>query len=310
MRALKGRSLLNFRDYKRDEVDYLLNLSLNFKFMIKSGFSTPKTLRGKNILLIFEKPSTRTRVSMEVAIRKLGGNPIISRVDELQLGRGEPVSDTGKVLGRYVDAIAARVNKHESLLELQRSSGIPIINMLSDKAHPLQALADFMTILEKFNKIDKIKIAFVGDGSDNVLSSLIELASYYNVRFSVASPKDLRPEEEVLRYALKNAENSGFEIEFFEDPRDAVKGANVVYTDVWLSMGQENMIEKKKKLSIYRVTKELMLYSAGNSIFMHCLPAKRGEEVDSEVIDGDRSVVWDQAENRLYTSMAVLSSLV
>ncbi|MBP1357284.1 MAG: ornithine carbamoyltransferase, partial [Sulfolobus sp.] len=214
-----------------------------------------------------------------------------------------------RVLGRYLDGIGARVLKHESLEILSKYSGKPVINLLSDLSHPLQALADYMTIKEKFGEYTTV--TFVGDGGDNVVVSLMAFASKMGLNIRVATPKQLRPRDDVWKRIEEEAERSGAIIEFYEDPYEAVRGAKVVYTDVWVSMGQESIAEKKKEmLRNYRVSTELMKYASKDAIFMHCLPAVRGEEVDKEVIDGPQSAVWDEAENRLYTAMAVLSLLL
>jgi ornithine carbamoyltransferase len=271
--------------------------------------AVPKKLSGKSVALIFEKPSTRTRVSMEIAINALGGHPIVLNKSDIQMSRGEPVEDTARVLGRMVSAIGARVLNHSTLEKLRDYSGVPVINLLSDLSHPLQALTDYMTIYEKFGRYETI--AFVGDGSDNVLVSLMAFASVMGLRIKVASPRDFRPRPDIWKRIEEKAEETDAVIEFYEDPYEAVRGSRVVYTDVWVSMGQESMAEeKRKKLKEFRVTKDLMRYASSDAIFMHCLPAVRGEEVDAEVIDGPQSAVWDQAENRLYTALSVLSLLV
>ncbi|MEM1625781.1 MAG: ornithine carbamoyltransferase [Sulfolobaceae archaeon] len=304
----KIRHLICLLDYTRSEIEFLINLSFRMKEYVKTG-NIPKALKGKCIALIFEKPSTRTRVSMEVAIHKLGGKVIVLNKDEIQLGRNESIEDTARVLGRYVNGIAARVLNHSSLLKLAEHSGVPVINMLSDKSHPLQALTDIMTIREKFGR--DVPIAFIGDGRDNVLNSLMVISAKLGLELRIASPRELWPEKDFLEIIQREAEESGGIIEIYEDPYDAVKGVSVVYTDVWVSMGQENIAAKKRELlSKYRVTNDLMKYASKDAVFMHCLPAVRGEEVESEVIDGPRSIVWDQAENRLYTAMAVLSALL
>lgn len=228
---------------------------------------------------------------------------------DIQLGRGETVEDTARVLGRYVDGIGARVLNHNSLEILSKYSRKPVINLLSDVSHPLQALTDFMTVKERFGTYTNM--AFIGDGTDNVLTSLMEFVSKMGLELRVASPKEFRPKQEVWRRIEEESEKSGAIIEFYEDPYEAVRGVKVVYTDVWVSMGQESIAEeKKKKLKDYKVTRDLMRYASKDAIFMHCLPAVRGEEVEDDVIDGHQSAVWDQAENRLYTAMAVLSLFI
>ena len=304
----KGKSVLCLLDFKREEVEQFIRTSFLMKDFVKSG-TVPQSLSGKVVALLFEKPSTRTRVSSEAAVRLLGGHPIVLSKDDLQLSRGEPVEDTARVLGRMVSAIGARVLSHSTLEKLDQYSGVPVVNLLSDLSHPLQALTDYMTILEKFGRYETI--AFIGDGSDNVLVSLMAFAAVMGLRIKVASPKSMRPRQDIMKRIEERAEETDAIIEFYEDPYEAVKGVRVVYTDVWVSMGQEGMAERKKKeLSNYRVTKDLMSYASSDAIFMHCLPAVRGEEVDAEVIDGPKSAVWDQAENRLYTAMSTFSLVV
>ena len=304
----KGKSVLCLLDFKREEVEQFMRTSFLMKDFVKSG-TVPQSLSGKVVALLFEKPSTRTRISSETAIRLLGGHPIVLSKEDLQLSRGEPIEDTARVLGRMVSAIGARVLSHSTLEKLDQYSGVPVVNLLSDLSHPLQALTDYMTILEKFGKYETV--AFVGDGSDNVLVSLMAFAAVMGLRIKVASPKSMRPRQDIMKRIEERAEETDAVIEFYEDPYEAVKGVRVVYTDVWVSMGQEGIAERKKKeLSNYRVTKDLMDYASSDAIFMHCLPAVRGEEVDAEVIDGPKSAVWDQAENRLYTAMSTFSLII
>jgi ornithine carbamoyltransferase len=301
-------SLLCLLDFKREDLERFIRNAFLMKDLYKVN-AVPKKLSGKSVALIFEKPSTRTRVSMEVAINALGGHPIVLNKSDIQMSRGEPVEDTARVLGRMVSAIGARVLNHSTLEKLRDYSGVPVINLLSDLSHPLQALTDYMTIYEKFGSYETI--AFVGDGSDNVLVSLMAFASVMGLRIKVASPRDFRPRPDIWKRIEEKAEETDAVIEFYEDPYEAVRGSRVVYTDVWVSMGQESMAEeKRKKLKEFRVTKDLMRYASSDAIFMHCLPAVRGEEVDAEIIDGPQSAVWDQAENRLYTALSVLSLLV
>jgi len=305
---LRGKSLLCLLDFSKEEIEKMMEVSFMMKNYVYTS-NIPKVLEGKSVALIFEKPSTRTRVSTELAVRYLGGVSIVLSKGELQLSRGEPVEDTARVLGRYVNGIGARVLDHKNLLILAEYSKKPVINLLSDLSHPLQALTDYMTIKEKFGKYETV--AFVGDGGDNVLISLMSFAAKMGLELRVATPKEYKPRQDVWKKIEEEAEQSGAIIEFYEDPYEAVRGSKVVYTDVWVSMGQEKIAEeKKKKLSSYKVTKDLMRYASKEAIFLHCLPAVRGEEVDAEVIDGQQSAVWDQAENRLYTAMSVLSLLI
>jgi len=286
----------------------MLDVSFSMKERVLIN-SIPKSLDGKRIALLFEKPSTRTRVSSELAVTMLGGTTVVLTKNDIQLSRGEPIEDTARVLGRMVHGIGARVLRHESLVKLAQYSGRPVVNLLSDLSHPLQALTDFMTIRETFGTL-KRPMAFVGDGGDNVLVSLMAFTAKMGLELRIASPKELRPRQDVMRRIEDEADKTGAIIEFFEDPYQAVRGVSVVYTDVWVSMGQEAEAQRRRELlSNYRVTEDLMRYTSEDSIFMHCLPAVRGEEVEQSVIDGKRSRVWDQAENRLYTAMSVFSLL-
>ena len=309
--SLKGRDLITLIDYSPEDIRVILETASYMKSRFYSGERVIPVLGGRSIAMIFEKPSTRTRVSFEVAAYQLGAQPLYLGWDQLQLGRGETIADTARVLSRYVDAIVARVKEHSKLVELAKYADVPVINGLSDLAHPVQALSDLFTIKEKKGRLEGVKLVFVGDGSDNVLHSLLLAGAKTGMHVVVASPKELRPSEEILKAALEAARETGATIEFVEDPREAVKGADVVYTDVWVSMGQESIREQKVRLlRPYQVNSELMALAGSRAIFMHCLPAMRGEEVTDDVIDGPQSVVWDQAENRLHTQKALLALLV
>lgn len=311
LKSLKGRHMLWLADFTPEEIMYIVDMALDFKRRFYAGERVIPVLKGRSIGLLFEKPSTRTRISLEVAAYQLGAQPIYMPWRELQLGRGETIADTARVLSRYLDAVVARVRRHNDLEELARYSTIPVINGLSDLTHPLQALADVMTIKEKLGRVMGVKLAFIGDGSDNVLHSLLIVGAKLGMHVTVATPPQLQPHPKVMRVAEKAAEESGATIEILENPLEAVKGADVVYTDVWVSMGQEDIAEEKIRiLRPYQVNSKLMEAAGDKAIFMHCLPAKRGQEVTDDVIDGARSVVWDQAENRLHAHKAVLALLV
>ena len=311
LRGLRGRHLLWLADFTPEEITYIVDMALDFKRRFYAGEKIIPVLRGRSIGLLFEKPSTRTRVSLEVAVYQLGAQPIYMSWRELQLGRGETVADTARVLSRYLDALVARVRRHSDLEELARYSTIPVINGLSDLTHPLQALADVMTIREKLRRVKGVKLSFIGDGSDNVLHSLLIVGAKLGMHVTVATPPQLQPHPKVMKVVEEAARESGAVIEIIEDPIEAVRGADVVYTDVWVSMGQEDVAEEKiKLLKRYQVNSKLMDAAGDKAIFMHCLPAKRGQEVTDDVIDGPRSVVWDQAENRLHTHKAVLALLI
>ena len=307
------RHLLNLVDYGSGEIMEIINLAIKFKKDRKRGLRVQKFLEGKSIALIFEKPSTRTKASLMVAINELGGFVYSFTKDELQLGRGEPVKDTARVLSRYFDMVIARVYRHEDLEIMAQYSSIPVVNALSDKFHPLQALADIQTILEKKGKLKGLKIAFIGDGTDNVLNSLIVVSAKLGLYLSIACPREYSPDLHLLESLLDDAEKSGAFIEVTENPKEAANSADVIYTDVFVSMGQEAEREKRIKIFMprYQVSSDLLKLAKDDCIFMHCLPAHRGEEVVDEVIENSKhSVVLDQAENRLHTAKAVLKHLL
>jgi len=289
------------------DLSRIIELAQHLKRRYYGGERVLNVLRGYSVALLFEKPSTRTRVSMELAAIQLGMYPIVLTWSETQLGRGEPIKDTARVLSRYVDLIAARVYRHESLLEFARYSLVPVVNMLSDKEHPLQAIADMLTILEVKGGFKGLKLVFVGDGRNNVAHSLILAATMLGMNMVVATPPQLAPEKSVLDKAYEFADATGARIEVIDDPQKAVEDADVIYTDVWVSMGEEEIAEKKRQLlKDYTVTTELLAKAKHDVVFMHCLPAHRGEEVTDEVIEGPHSIVWLQAENRLHAQKAVL----
>jgi len=309
--GLRGRHIISAFDLSSDEIWRLLEITSIMKNKYYSGERVLNILKGKTLGLVFQKHSTRTRVSLELAMRQLGGDAIYMNWNELQLGRGESVGDTARVLSRYLDGLALRVYSHELLYEMASASSIPIINALSNEEHPLQAYSDFYTIYEKKKRISGLKIVFIGDGRDNVLNSLIAVSSMLGATLYIATPPDYYPSKKILERAYRLAEVTGASIEVFDDPVRAAKDADVIYTDVWVSMGQEGERDKRiKDLEPYRVTEKLMSLAKKDAIFMHCLPAHRGEEVEDQVIDGPQSVVWDQAENRLHLQKALLSMIL
>ena len=304
---LKGRDFLTLRDFTKEELYFLINLSSYFKRKKKQG-EPHEIVKGKYAALIFEKPSTRTRVSLEVALQDLGMGVLYLPKEQLQLARGEPIKDTARVLERYVDIIIARVYKHSTLEELAKWANIPIVNALSDLYHPLQIVGDFLTIEEK-RGLEDVTIVFVGDGDNNVAHSLLYGSAIMGLHFRVSAPKKYAPSKDIWEDALKLAEKSGARIEYIEDPIKAVKDADIVYTDVWVSMGQEE--EAKERLKIfepYRITFDLLKHAADDYLFMHCLP--RHEEVTDEVFESPHSIVFEQAENRLHSGKAVVASLL
>lgn len=298
------RDFLTVRDLSFKEIDFLLKRAGE----LKSGKDAHKCpLIGKSIGLLFEKASTRTRVSFEVGIYQLGAQSIYMNPREIQIGRGETIHDTAKVLSRYLDAVVIRTHNHDTLIEFAFHSTIPVINGLSDLHHPCQALGDIMTILEKKGRLKGIRLAYIGDGN-NVAHSLIEAASMIEMDLAIACPKGYEPDPDVLKDAIATAKS---DINIMKKPEEAVCNADVVYTDVWVSMGQEKEASKKKqKFKKYQINKKLLSYAKDDVIVLHCLPAHRGEEITDEVIDGPQSAVFDQAENRLHTQKALLEFLL
>jgi len=267
-------------------------------------------LQGKTIALLFEKPSLRTRLSFEMAMRQLGGHALYLSPQEVGMGKREPVSDVARVLSRYVDGIAARTLLHDSLLTLAEYSSVPVINALTDREHPCQSLADLLTIHEKKGKLCGLSLAYIGDGN-NVSNSLMLASSLVGMNFRIASPPGYEINEEILTQSQNFAASSGSKITLTEDPIQAVRGADIVYSDVWVSMGQENEAEKRRvAFAKYQVNKKLLSLANKSALFMHPLPAHEGEEISAGMLEDRRSVVFDQAENRLYAQKAVLVRLL
>ena len=259
-------------------------------------------LAGKTLAMIFDKPSTRTRVSFEVAIKALGGDAVVLNSKDMQLGRGETIADTARVLSRYVDAIMIRTDLHSKLLEMAEAATVPVINGLTDYSHPCQIMADVMTFEEHRGPIRDRTLAWVGDGN-NVANSLVHAAQRFDFKLRLACPAGLAPAAEVLAWATERQAR----VQLFEDPKEAVAGADAVLTDVWVSMGDREPERRRRLLAEYQVDTALMEAAEPEALFMHCLPAHRGEEVAAEVIDGTRSVVFDQAENRLHAQKGILT---
>lgn len=298
------KDLLTLRDLSQDEIYRIINRAIDLKAG-RDRSACP--MIGKSIGLIFEKPSTRTRVSFETGIYQLGGQAICMSPNELQLGRGETISDTAATLSRYLSGIVIRTSVHSRVEEFARASSIPVINGLSDKHHPCQALADIMTMRERKGRIKGLRVAFIGDGN-NVCNSLIEAASRMEFNLTVACPEGFEPDAEILSHSISAAKS---EIVVLRDPREAAGMADVIYTDVWVSMGQEEQYEeKKKKLREYQINKALLSCAKNDVTVLHCLPAHRGEEITDDVIDSPQSAVFDQAENRLHAQKALLEMIV
>ena len=300
---LKTKNLLTLAELTPNEFLGLIDESIKLKKQLKDKGNKP-VLKNKTLTMIFQKPSTRTRVSFEAGMYHLGGHAINLSSDDMQLSRGESIEDTAKTLSRYTNCIMARVYDHELLEKLSEFSTVPVINGLSDTFHPCQILADFMTIKEKKKKFKGLKIAWIGDGN-NVCNSMIYGAALSGASISIAIPKGFEPNKTVVKQAKKSTT-----VELTTDPFVAVKNADVIVSDTFSSIHNLDKKRLKKFLPKYQVNSKLMSAAKKDAIFMHCLPAKRGEEVTSSVIDGAQSVVWDEAENRLHTQKALLVSLI
>jgi len=306
--AMKQKHLVSLRDYTRADLVEIFELARRMK---ADPGAFRDALRGRTLAMIFQKPSTRTRVSFETGMYQLGGHALNLGANDIQLRRGETVADTARVLSRYVDGIMARVFSHEDLVEMSRYATIPVINGLSDLSHPVQALADFLTLLERSGRLEGAKVSYVGDGN-NVCHSLMLAAVKLGVSISVATPAGYEPSPLIVKSAAREAQKLGTPAPVVtRDPMEAVTGADAVYTDVWTSMGQEaEAAARVKAFQGYMVTAAMMAAAGPDAVFMHCLPAHRGEEVSAEVMDGPRSIVFDQAENRLHAQKAVLVLLM
>ncbi|MBR0058374.1 MAG: ornithine carbamoyltransferase [Methanobrevibacter sp.] len=294
-------SLLSICDIKEDVLN-IIDLACD----IKAGKKEEKPLEGKTLAMIFQKSSTRTRVSFDVGMYQLGGRAIFLSSNDLQMGRGEPISDTARVLSRFVDGIMIRAIEHDDVIELAKYSDVPVISGLTNLEHPCQVLADVLTIKEHFGSFENKKICFAGDGN-NVCNSLLLIAPLLGMDMSVACPKGYEPNEDILKIAQEYAKENNTEIVISDNLNVALDNVDVVYTDVWVSMGDEaEKAQREIDLAPFQVNQELMNLANDGAIFMHCLPAVRGQEVSAEVIDGPQSVIYDQAENRLHAQKAVL----
>lgn len=307
---LVGKDFLKLADYSSNEILFLLEQALEMKKMKKLSQPHPY-LGGKVLGMLFEKPSTRTRVSFEVGMIQLGGQAIFLSSKDIQLGRGESIHDTAKVLSRYVDGIMIRTFGHHTLEEFASCASIPIINGLTDLHHPVQVMADLLTILEHKGKLKGLKVCYVGDGYNNMAHSLLEGAVKVGMDISIASPVGYEPDVEIVKQAKLEAKLSGSKVLLTDSPTEAMEQADVVITDTWTSMGQEEETEERIKiLAPYQVNQELCQHAKPDYMFLHCLPAHRGEEVTTEIIDGPHSVVFDEAENRLHAQKAILKALM
>ena len=302
---MKGKDLLSIVDLNREDIPLLISHAVALK---AEGWA--HSLNEKVLALVFEKPSLRTRVSFEIAMRQMGGNTIYLSPEEVGLGKRESVPDVARVLSRYVDAIAARTFSHETLEVLAQCADVPVINALSDLEHPCQALADLLTIYERKGELEGLTLAYVGDGN-NVAHSLMLASALAGISFRIASPAGYQVRDDLLQLARRYAMECGAEILCTEDPRQAVREADIVYTDVWTSMGQEAESEKRRRaFAGYQVNGELLSLAEEDAILMHPLPAHRGEEVAEGIIDSPQSVVFDQAENRMHLQKALLADML
>ncbi|EFM08995.1 ornithine carbamoyltransferase [Paenibacillus curdlanolyticus YK9] len=307
--SLKGRDFLALADYSPEEVRYLIDLAIDIKKKQKAG-EVYQPLKGKTLGMVFEKSSTRTRVSFEVGIYQLGGQGLFLSRNDLQIGRGEPIWDTGQVLSRYLDGIMIRTFAHKIVIDLARSSTVPVINGLTDAAHPCQALCDYQTVLEHKGRLEGLKIAYIGDGN-NMTHSLLMGAAKLGMNMSVASPEGYEADPDIVAQTKAVAAGTGSQIHVCRDPREAIEGADIVYSDVWASMGFEaEQKEREIAFANYQVNEELVKYAKSDYLFMHCLPAHRGEEVSEGVIDGKHSIIYDQAENRLHAQKAIMAAIM
>jgi ornithine carbamoyltransferase len=303
---MKAKSLASLNDLTKEEIEQILKTSDLLKLQVYRGQEHP-LLKGKTLAMIFEKPSTRTRVSFEVGMWQLGGYALYLGAGDLQLGRGETIGDTAQVLSRYVNGIMARVFAHQTILDLVKYSRVPVINGLSDYSHPCQGLADLFTVYEKKGRLSGLKVAYVGDGN-NVAHSLIYGCSKMGMTVILGCPKGYEPDSQVVARGKEEAKRNGCEVIVTNDPKEAVKGADAIYTDVWASMGKEKEQEERVKImKPYQVNRDLVRLAKEDYIFMHCLPAHRGEEVTNEVADSRNSVIFDQAENRMHTQKALMA---
>ncbi len=304
---LKGKDMLSIHDLSVDEVQEILALAKELKAKQKAGIEH-HLLKGKTLGMIFEKSSTRTRVSFETGMYQLGGQALFLSNRDLQLGRGEPIKDTARVLSRYLDGIMIRTFGHDRVEELAKWADVPVINALTDLLHPCQVLTDLLTIQEyKGKNLKGLKMAYVGDGN-NMTNSYMYGCAKTGMTFVAATPADYRPDETVTKQAIEDAKLTGASITLVTDPKEAVKDADIVVTDTWASMGQEDEHDARKKIfAPYQVNKELLAGADKRVIVMHCLPAYRGEEITEEVLEANADVIFDEAENRLHTQKAIMA---
>jgi ornithine carbamoyltransferase len=307
--GLKGRDFLRVHDWAADELVSVLDLADRLKARQRERIEH-RHLEGRTLGMIFQKPSTRTRVSFEVGMAQLGGTALYLAAGDLQLGRGETIKDTARVLSRYLDAIMIRTFAQADVDELAEHSDVPVINGLTDEFHPCQALADVLTIRERFGELDGVRVVYLGDGN-NVCHSLMVASAKLGMEFVAATPAGYEPSEEVVGWARAAAEDSGGSVALVHDPQAAAGGADVLYTDVWTSMGQDSERDQRARdLAAYRIDEALVARASERAIVLHCLPAHYGEEITEDVLYGPRSAVWDQAENRLHAQKALMTLVI
>ncbi|MFM9330645.1 ornithine carbamoyltransferase [Paenibacillus mesotrionivorans] len=306
---LRGRDFLDLEDFTTEELQYLLDYAIELKRKQKAG-EVYQPLKGKTLGMIFEKSSTRTRVSFEVGMYQLGGHPLFLSRNDLQIGRGEPIADTAQVLSRYVDGIMIRTFAHTTLTDLAKYASVPVINALTDWSHPCQAMADYQTVLEQKGKLAGLKVAFIGDGN-NMAHSLMMGAAKFGMHFAIAAPEGYLPDAEMTARSMTVAASTGGSVLVTGDTREAIADADIVYTDVWASMGfEEEQKIREKAFAEYQVNEELVQHAKPDYMFLHCLPAHRGEEVSAGVIDGPNSQIFDEAENRLHAQKAIMAAIM
>jgi len=304
-----GRDFLSMADLDRSEIQSLIELGIRLKSETKEGTLQP-SLSRKVVGLLFEKPSTRTRASFETAVYQLGGQAMYLRADELQLSRGEPIKDTARILGGYLSGLVMRTYAHQNLVDFAEHAPVPIINALSDLEHPTQIIGDMMTIVETKGRLEGLKFVWVGDGN-NVCNSWLLGGACVGMHIVASCPKGCEPEKSMVQNARKLAAQSGGSIELVTAPKKAVKDADVLYTDVWVSMGQEKRAKaKEQKFKAYQINSKLVAEAKGDCSVMHCLPAHRGMEITDDVLEGEQSIVWQQAGNKLHSARAVLAAFL
>ncbi|AJQ29167.1 ornithine carbamoyltransferase [Pelosinus baikalensis] len=307
--GIEVKDLLSIHDLSTKEINDILDLAKTLKTQLKNG-EQHHLLKGKTLGMIFQKASTRTRVSFEVGMWQLGGAALFLNANDMQIGRGEPVKDTARVLSRYVDGIMIRTFSHDEVIELAQFATIPVINALTDLMHPCQALTDIFTVLEHKGRLQGLKMVYIGDGN-NMVNSLLQACAKVGMDISIATPKGYEPDAAIVAEALTVAAETGSKIVLCEDPLEAAKDADVLYTDVWASMGKEIEQEDRREVFVnYQINQNVMNVAKKDAIVLHCLPAHRGEEITEEVLESKQSVVFDQAENRLHVQKAIMVLLM